>query len=163
VIVARTLPEALQYASYPALSVGVLDFRIGSDDAEPVCAALSRRKVPFIFFTGLAERLPGRWQATPVVQKPARPETIIGALKFVLLPETRDIIAARPSFSGVERLARIDRTIAEGEDRVLRIRTCIAKLKTAGWDTSAAESLFRTMTEIIENMRAHRELSARLP
>jgi len=56
VVVARTIREALRYADYPGLSAGVLDFRVGDDDAEPVCEALNRRAVPFIFFTGLSGR-----------------------------------------------------------------------------------------------------------
>lgn len=54
VVQARNLPQALLYANDPALSAGIIDFRLGDDDAEPVCEALSRRNVPFIFFTGLS-------------------------------------------------------------------------------------------------------------
>jgi DNA-binding response OmpR family regulator len=61
VVVARTIPEALRYADYPVLSAGVLDFRVGDADAQPVCEALNRRAVPFIFFTGLSGPLSQRW------------------------------------------------------------------------------------------------------
>src|SRR5215472_2122827 len=89
VVLAHTMPEALRYAGSAALSAGVLDFRVGSNDA-PVCEVLTRRDVPFIFFTGLSGVLPERWAETPIVPKPAAPETIIGALKFVLTPEARE-------------------------------------------------------------------------
>ena len=37
---------------------------VGSDDVEPVCEALSRRAVPFIFFTELSGPLSQRWRIT---------------------------------------------------------------------------------------------------
>jgi hypothetical protein len=73
----------------------VLDFRVDDDNVEPICKVLNRRKVPFIFFTGLAGRLSDYWAATLVVPKPADPAEIVGALKFVLSPDTRDIIVHR--------------------------------------------------------------------
>src|SRR5215475_4584082 len=76
VVRAHTMSEALRYADYAALSAGVLDFRVGSNDADPICEALTRRAVPFIFFTGLSGALPERWSATPIVPKPASVETI---------------------------------------------------------------------------------------
>src|SRR5262245_36975907 len=91
VVQVGNLPEALLYANDAALSGGVIDFRLGDDDAEPVCEALSCRNVPFILVTGLSV-LPQRWAATPVVRKPAAPQTIIGAVKFALSPEARDSI-----------------------------------------------------------------------
>jgi DNA-binding response OmpR family regulator len=116
VVLAHSIPEALEYATYPALSAGVLDFHFGSENAEPICEALTRRQVPFIFFTGLAERRSERWLATPVVPKPAAPETIIGALKFVLSPEMRDIIVKAQRGDNA-RLARIEQEISESEER----------------------------------------------
>jgi len=95
VVRAHTMAEALRYADSAALSARVLDFRVGSNDADPVCEALIRREVPFIFFTGLSGALPERWAATPIVPKPAAPETIIGALKFVLTPEARESRGSR--------------------------------------------------------------------
>jgi|SRR5262245_7370185 len=161
VLIARTIPEALQYADYPALSAGVLDFHVGSANAEPVCEALTRRDVPFIFFTGLAGRLSQRWSATPVVPKPAAPKTIIGALKFVLSAETRDIIVTCQRGDNA-RLARIDQAISEGEERIGRLRCNIAQLARSGADTSVAERVVATMTELLENMRSHRQMSADL-
>jgi len=161
VILARTIPEALRCADYPALSAGVVDFHVGSENAEPVCEALTLRDVPFIFFTGLSGRLSERWSETPVVAKPAAPETIIGALKFVLSPETRDIIVKSQRGDNA-KLARMDQAISEGEERIQRMRGCIARLASSGWDTSVAERVVTTMTELVENLRAHRQMSAQL-
>jgi hypothetical protein len=140
-----------------------LDFRVGLEDAEPVCAALIRREVPFIFFTGLSGALPERWAATPVVPKPATAQSIIGALKFVLSPETRDIIVRLQCGGGDHRtFARLEQAISEGEERIMRVRRCIARLASAGADTSAGERVVATMTAVLENLRAHRQMSANL-
>ena len=161
VFLARTIPEALGYASTPALSAGVLDFHVGSENAEPVCEALTWREVPFIFFTGLAGRVSARWSATPIVSKPATPETIIGALKFVLSAETRAIIV-KSQRGDDAKLARIDQVIIDSEDRIRRMRRCITQLASSGADTSVAERVVATATELLENMRAHRQMSADL-
>jgi DNA-binding response OmpR family regulator len=162
VVRAHTMPEALRYAGYAALSAGVLDFRVGSDDADPVCEALIRREVPFIFFTGMSGVLPQRWVATPIVEKPAAPETIIGALKFVLSPEAREIVVRSQRGADNQRLAQIEQAISEGEDRIVRVRRCIARLASTGADTSAGERVVVTMAKALENMRVHRQLTAQL-
>ena len=162
VIRAHTMPEALRYAYSAALSAGVLDFRVGSDNADPVCEALAQREVPFIFFTGLSGALPERWAATPIVPKPAAPETIIGALKFVLSPEAREIVLRSQSGDGDRNLARIEEAISAGEERIMLVRRCIARLASTGADTSVGERVVATMAKVLENMRAHRQLSANL-
>jgi len=161
VILARTIPQALRYADYPALSAGVIDFYVGSENAEPVCEALMRREVPFIFFTGVTGPLSERWSATPVLPKPTAPKAIIGALKFVLSPDVRDIIVKRQR-DDTAKLVRIDQAISEGEERIERMRCSISQLASFGADTSVAETVVATMTDLVENMRAHRQMSAQL-
>ena len=162
VFLARSVPEALQRADHSSLSAGVLDLKIRSESVEPVCEALNRRMVPFVFHTGFAEPRKGRWATTPVVQKPANPAAIVGAVKFVLAPETREIIVKCQRGEDVERLARIDQAISDGEERVQRIRHCIARLADIGMDTSVSDLVLATMIELVQNMRAHREMSAHL-
>jgi len=163
VVVARTIREALRYADYPALSAGVLDFRVGDGDAEPVCEALNRHAVPFIFFTGLSGPLSEHWLTTPLVSKPARPEKIVGALKFVLSPDAREaIVASQSRTKDIQKISRVDRVIAEGEERITRMRRGIEWLAKSGADTSVAEQVVATMLELIEGMRAHRKMSAHL-
>jgi hypothetical protein len=96
------------------------------------------------------------------VEKPAAPETIIGALKFVLSPEAREIVlrSQRCEFDG--KLARIEQAISEGEERIMLVRRCIARLASTGADTSAGERVVATMVQVLENMHAHRHLSANL-
>src|SRR5215470_12177177 len=140
VVVAPTMREALRHANGAVLSVGVLDFRVGNEDAEPVCETLIRREVPFIFFTGLSGALPQRWAATPVVPKPATPQTIIGAVKFVLSPETREIVVrSQRGGDDSQKFARLEQAISEGEERIMRVRRCTSRLASTGADTSAGE------------------------
>jgi hypothetical protein len=90
----------------------VLDFRLGEHDAEPICETLNRREVPFNFFYWFGRVAVATLWATPVVPKPANPAEIIGALKFVLCPDTRNIIVR--SQRGEEDhngLARIDHVL----------------------------------------------------
>ena len=162
VLLAHTMREALLHANSGALSAGVLDFRVGGEDAEPVCETLTRREVPFIFFTGLSGALPERWAAMPIVPKPARAETIIGALKFVLSPETREILVRSQCDEDHRKFAQLERAISEGEERIQRMRRCIARLASAGADTSAGERVVATMMAVLENMRAHRDSSTNL-
>lgn len=162
VVLASSLPEALLCATEPALSGAVVDFRLGNDHAEPVCEALNRRNVPFIFFTGLA-RLPERWAATPIVHKPAAPETIVGALKFILSPDTREtIVKSQRSDDDIARLARIDHAISEAEERMAAMRRCIVRLFNSGADTSVAEQTVARTIELIESMRMHRQILVRI-
>jgi response regulator RpfG family c-di-GMP phosphodiesterase len=163
VLVASTIPEALRYADYPALSGGVLDVRVGDDHAEPICEALNRRAVPFIFFTGVSAPLSQRWRMTPLVSKPAKPEIIVGALRFVLSPDAREIIvASQTRTEDIQRISRIDHVIAQAEERIARMRRGIEWLAASGADTSAAKQVVATTVELIEGIRKHREISAQL-
>ena len=58
-----------------------------------------------------------------------------------------------------ETLARIDQFIAEGEQRILRVRHAVAKLDAKGFDTSAGKDVLATMTRSVENLRAHRRMA----
>src|SRR5262245_4123098 len=93
------------------------------NNADSVCDALTRRDAPSIFFTGLSGALPQRWAATPIVLKPAAPKTIIGALRFVLSPEAREILV-RSQRGGDDsaKFARLERAISEGDERFMRVR-----------------------------------------
>jgi DNA-binding response OmpR family regulator len=160
VLVAPTISEALQCACHPTLSAGVLDVVVHGDHAEPVCEALSRRGVPFVFFTGMSSRPLIRWPGAPIVQKPAASAAIVGALKFALSADTSDIVVEPESAQEDASVARIDKLIFDGEQRVLRMRLAIARLEAKGFDSSAGEAVLATMTKIVENMRVHRRMIA---
>jgi hypothetical protein len=60
----------------------VVDFRLGADGAEAAVASLGNRKVPFMFYTGIAT---DALSATaPVVNKPARSSLVVETLTQML-------------------------------------------------------------------------------
>jgi len=160
VLVAPTIREALQCAGHPGLSAGLLDVAVGREDAEPVCEALSRRRVPFVFFTGMLESSLVRWPGAPIVRKPAASAAIIGALKFALSADTPDIVLELQSGQEDASLAGLEQLIFDGEQRILRMRRAIAGLEAKGFDSSAGVGVLATMTKIVENMRVHRRMLA---
>src|SRR5262245_51496422 len=118
---------------------------------------------PVHFLHRLKRALSQRWRTTPLVPKPATPAKIVGAVKFVLSSETRDIIVgSQRRDNDTEKLARIDQVVGEGEERIARMRRSIAQLERSGADTSAAQQVLATTIEVVEGMRAHREMSAHL-
>jgi len=52
VFAASRLDKALDLASHPHISAGVLDFDLGNADSTAVCWRLVDRRIPFIFHTG---------------------------------------------------------------------------------------------------------------
>lgn len=100
---------------------------------------------------------------TPLVSKPAKPEIIVGALRFVLSPDAREIIvASQTRTENLQRISRIDHVIAQAEERIARMRRGIEWLAASGADTSAAKQVVATTVELIEGIRKHREISAQL-
>ena len=81
VIAAAHLDAALPMAEHPDLSGAVIDLRLGAESATPICRRLAERKIPFVVHTGYAaDAVQRHWPAVPIIQKPARPEEIVGRL-----------------------------------------------------------------------------------
>lgn len=70
IFAASCVSKALQLADAHVLSVGIIDIRLGQQEADPICEALDRRQVPFVFYTGNPDPLRDRWPAAPVIGKP---------------------------------------------------------------------------------------------
>jgi len=155
---ASSVAQALSVADYPLLSAGVLTPRLGSEDSDTVCQALSRRNIPFFFYTARAARPLTQWPGTPIVAKPAFAAEIVGALKYVLSAEKRDVLLAPQSREGNAKV--LDQHLLDGEERLMRIRRVVTRLSAGGFDTSAAESLLTTMTKTLDHLRHNRNLMA---
>ena len=151
VFCASGVAQALIVVDYPLLSAGVLTTRLGSEDGYAVCQALSRRNIPFIFHTTHAARPLTDWPGAPIVAKPASAEAIVGALKYVLSADKRDIIPAPQSREGNANI--LDQHILDEEERLKRIRGVITRLAAGGFDTSAAENLLATMAKSLDRVR----------
>ena len=62
------------------------------------------------------------------------------------------------SISTDPTIANVDQRIADGEDRIARIKRLVARLQKSNFDTSAAEQLLVTMSASIALMFDHRRL-----
>jgi len=78
VIAATKGAEALELIHTAEISVAVLDINLGDRDCSAACRALSRRRIPFLFYTGypIAEVLK-EWPDAPVLIKPAKTRVIV--------------------------------------------------------------------------------------
>jgi len=157
---ASSVTQALRLAQTPALSAAVIDIKLRTENAEPVCDALSQRQVPFIFYTAYPDSSSKRWSAVPFVSKPAPDSVIIGALKYALSANKHDILSPLAEPGRDPSLIAIDQRIVDGEERIARITRVIARLQVGGFDMSAAEALHATMTKTLNRMRDYQRLLA---
>jgi DNA-binding response OmpR family regulator len=83
VITAGYLDAALSMAEHPDLSGAVVDLRLGAESAIPIFRRLAHRNLPFVVHTGYAtDALQREWPSVPIIQKPATPDEITGALSM---------------------------------------------------------------------------------
>ena len=79
VVTACTLASATDLVEQDGLSGAVIDFGLRDGDADPLCGRLKQRAIPFILHSGYAH-LGDTCDGGIVIQKPARPETLVDAL-----------------------------------------------------------------------------------
>ncbi|SBW00280.1 conserved hypothetical protein [uncultured Alphaproteobacteria bacterium] len=115
-------------AAAPEIGAAVLDVVLGRDTAFAVAAALTRRGIPFVFYTGYDDlRAPPEFAAAPVLDKTHGWREIKRALRRerrslrteveALLPELR--VIAREIAGDAETGDRlIERTLARAADEV---------------------------------------------
>lgn len=78
--------RALQIVAEQHPDAAVLDVNLGGQPVFPLAERLAAQGVPFIFATGYGRTgIPGRWAATPVIQKPFDAATLGSALEKVLV------------------------------------------------------------------------------
>src|SRR5215831_2798950 len=154
---ARDIEPALRMADFPSLTAGIIDLRLATGSAEAVCEKLAHRNVPFIFYTGAVAEPPARFAAAPLIPKPAPPPTILGALRYALSANPRDIVAP------LQAAPDLLRAIRDGEERIERVRALIARLEALGSDTSAAQRLLASLHNAMEAMRYRAIISAAPP
>ena len=87
--VCHTLDQAMAWADADDFAVAVLDFSLGPNSVAPLARRLARRSVPFIFHTGMSRSEPSlmEWRDSLIVEKPASPHTLAGAIKSALARE----------------------------------------------------------------------------
>jgi response regulator RpfG family c-di-GMP phosphodiesterase len=158
VFAASCVSNALRLADAQALSAGIVDIRLGQQEADPICEVLDRRQIPFAFYTGNPDPLRERWPAAPVIGKPAMAADIVGAVKYTFSADKRDVLR-RPSHDAHDaKIVSADQRIVAGKERIGRVKCVIARLQAMGFDTSIANELVVTMTRSLDLMRDHRRL-----
>lgn len=73
---ARTVAEAADRTD--GLSAAVLDYKLAGESLPALCALLSERRIPFMFYTGYD--MQARYPDALVVQKPASANALLTAL-----------------------------------------------------------------------------------
>jgi DNA-binding NtrC family response regulator len=81
VSVATTLSSALDIALSDSFCAALLDFRLGHQTSEQVATVLSRRGIPFLFFSGhsIPASLRTRFPHAPTLSKPSGIQQLLGA------------------------------------------------------------------------------------
>jgi CheY-like chemotaxis protein len=89
VLSASTVAEATRLLSFADVAAAIVDVQLGSQDAGNVCKLLSKRQIPFIFYTGRADIAPlrARWPHTRILRKPASPQEVVSALADLFVAE----------------------------------------------------------------------------
>jgi DNA-binding NtrC family response regulator len=82
---ARTVAEAVNRTD--GLSAAVLDYRLGDENVPRLCALLSERRIPFMFYTGYGD-LEGSYPTAVVVQKPSTARALLRAMAGLVEPGT---------------------------------------------------------------------------
>lgn len=77
--------EAHQLARSADISAAILDIGLGGFDCAETCRALSRRGIPFAFYTGhRAAAVLSQWPDVPVLEKPATNQQIVACVITLL-------------------------------------------------------------------------------
>ena len=86
IISAGTAAEAGKLIGFAEISAAIVDVQLGSEDATQVCDQLARRQIPFVFYTGRADRtfLLAGWPDVKVLSKPATSQLIVSTLASLL-------------------------------------------------------------------------------
>jgi DNA-binding response OmpR family regulator len=82
----RSAQSAIASTDDAGISAAVLDLRLGTETVAPVARRLSKRHVPFIFYTGQSgsDPLRAEWPNSKVVSKPASPSALVQAVASLL-------------------------------------------------------------------------------
>ena len=89
ILAATTIKEALELIAYAKICAAIVDVKLGGHDCSSVCAELTKRLIPFMFYTGYssAAALPA-WPHAPAVDKPAGGRTVVDAIVQLLPSQT---------------------------------------------------------------------------
>lgn len=87
VALAGTIEQALQVLAQERVDAVILEHKLKEGDANAVLDALRRRGIPVLIYTGtsVSSDFQGCYPEAMVVEKPAMPEVLLGALRSSLM------------------------------------------------------------------------------
>jgi CheY-like chemotaxis protein len=92
-LAATSIKGALELIAYAQICGAIVDVKLSGRDCSSVCAALAKRSIPFMFYTGYSTAAPlSAWPHAPAIGKPAEDCTIVDTI-VQLLP-SRNMIEA---------------------------------------------------------------------
>jgi CheY-like chemotaxis protein len=85
ILAATTIEDALELIAYAQICAAIVDVNLGGQDCSSVCHALTKRSIPFIFYTGYSEAPSlSQWPSAPAVGKPAEGSTMVDKIVQLL-------------------------------------------------------------------------------
>jgi DNA-binding NtrC family response regulator len=89
ILAATNIKDALELIAYARICAAIVDVKLGNDDCSNICAALSKRSIPFMFYTGYSTAAAlSAWPHAPAVNKPAESSTMVETI-VRLIPSAR--------------------------------------------------------------------------
>jgi CheY-like chemotaxis protein len=84
-LAATSTKEALDLIAYAHICAAIVDVNLGGHDCSSVCDALSKRSIPFMFYTGYSSAASLlAWPHAPAVSKPTQGKTMVDTLAQLL-------------------------------------------------------------------------------
>jgi len=94
ILAATNIKEAIELIGYAQICAAIVDVKLGGHDCSSICAALAKRSIPFMFYTGYSSAAPlSAWPHAPAVSKPAKSGTMVETI-VRLLPGASGACAA---------------------------------------------------------------------
>ena len=85
ILAATNIKDALELIGHAGICVAVVDVKLGAHDCSSVCAALTKRSIPFMFYTGYSSAAAlTAWPHAPAVSKPAEDRTMVETIVQLL-------------------------------------------------------------------------------
>jgi CheY-like chemotaxis protein len=85
ILAASTVKDALELIARAQICAAIVDVNLGGHDCLVICAALTKRSIPFMLYTGYSSATPLlAWPQARTVNKPADGRTLIDAIAQLL-------------------------------------------------------------------------------
>lgn len=150
VVTANDQRGGLLAAKRAELTAAILDIRLGSESADPICGCLEQLSVPFLFLTGDSGKGAQKWAPAPILSKPFAGNLLIDGVLGLL------ITGGQPINQLPESTARADRHIFQAQTRIARQQDLIDRLTKRGQDIGPAHELLRIMLKNLILMQTYR-------